>query len=217
MKKSLAAIAIIGAAALALTGCAGGAGGGGGEDDGVITVGFAQTGSESGWRAANTESMKEAFSAENGFELGKSVFVSFSPERVDPANEVFKTRNTPKVIGGATPACLEVTRALYSHIIDTLVPVSSTETAEMVKLLENTFRAVNIGLANEIAIPGTPSVTASIAAETVPEYNTSSPMLGPRFTPEKTKSGCSGMRAPRPSRTQSVGVPSTWNEPSCRR
>ena len=69
-----------------------------------------------------------------------------------PANEVFKTRNTPKVIGGATPACLEVTRALYSHIIDTLVPVSSTETAEMVKLLENTFRAVNIGLANEIAI-----------------------------------------------------------------
>lgn len=69
MRKSIAAIAIIGAAALALTGCAGGAGGGGGEDDGVITVGFAQTGSESGWRAANTESMKAAFSAENGFEL----------------------------------------------------------------------------------------------------------------------------------------------------
>lgn len=69
MRKSIAAIAIIGAAALALTGCAGGAGGGGGDDDGVITVGFAQTGSESGWRAANTESMKEAFSAENGFEL----------------------------------------------------------------------------------------------------------------------------------------------------
>ncbi|MGE3193288.1 MAG: ABC transporter substrate-binding protein [Microbacteriaceae bacterium] len=69
MRKSFAAIAIIGAAALALTGCAGGAGGSGGEDDGVITVGFAQTGSESGWRAANTESMKAAFSAENGFEL----------------------------------------------------------------------------------------------------------------------------------------------------
>lgn len=69
MRKSIAAIAIIGAAALALTGCAGGAGGSGGEDDGVITVGFAQTGSESGWRAANTESMKAAFSAENGFEL----------------------------------------------------------------------------------------------------------------------------------------------------
>jgi UDP-N-acetyl-D-glucosamine dehydrogenase len=89
---------------------------------------------------------------ENGFQLGKDVFVAFSPERVDPANEVYKTRNTPKVIGGATPACLEVAQALYSHIIDTLVPVSSTETAEMVKLLENTFRAVNIGLANEIAI-----------------------------------------------------------------
>jgi UDP-N-acetyl-D-glucosamine dehydrogenase len=89
---------------------------------------------------------------ENGFELGKDVFVAFSPERVDPGNEVFKTKNTPKVIGGATPACLAVATALYSHVIDNLVPVSSTETAEMVKLLENTFRAVNIGLANEIAL-----------------------------------------------------------------
>jgi UDP-N-acetyl-D-glucosamine dehydrogenase len=89
---------------------------------------------------------------ENGSVLGKDVFVAFSPERVDPANEVYKTRNTPKVLGGASPKCLEVATALYRHIIDTLVPVSSTETAEMVKLLENTFRAVNIGLANEIAI-----------------------------------------------------------------
>jgi UDP-N-acetyl-D-glucosamine dehydrogenase len=89
---------------------------------------------------------------ENGFTLGKDVCVAFSPERVDPGNEVFKTKNTPKVIGGATPGCLEVAMALYSHIIDRLVPVSSTETAEMVKLLENTFRAVNIGLANEIAL-----------------------------------------------------------------
>ena len=89
---------------------------------------------------------------ENGFELGKDVFVAFSPERVDPGNEVYKTRNTPKVLGGATPGCLEVATALYSHVIEKLVPVSSTETAEMVKLLENTFRAVNIGLANEIAI-----------------------------------------------------------------
>jgi UDP-N-acetyl-D-glucosamine dehydrogenase len=86
------------------------------------------------------------------FELGKSVFVAFSPERVDPGNPVYKTKNTPKVIGGATPACLEVATALYSQIIDNLVPVSSTETAEMVKLLENTFRAVNIGLVNEVAI-----------------------------------------------------------------
>jgi len=89
---------------------------------------------------------------ENGFELGKDVFVAFSPERVDPGNAVFKTRNTPKVIGGATPACLEHAMALYSHIIEKVVPVSSTETAEMVKLLENTFRAVNIGLVNEVAI-----------------------------------------------------------------
>jgi UDP-N-acetyl-D-glucosamine dehydrogenase len=89
---------------------------------------------------------------ENGFVLGRDVFVAFSPERVDPANETFKTRNTPKVLGGSTPQCLEVATALYSHVIETLVPVSSTETAEMVKLLENTFRAVNIGLANEIAI-----------------------------------------------------------------
>ena len=89
---------------------------------------------------------------ENGFELGKDVFVAFSPERVDPGNAVFKTRNTPKVIGGATPACLEHAVALYSHIIEKVVPVSSTETAEMVKLLENTFRAVNIGLVNEVAI-----------------------------------------------------------------
>ena len=89
---------------------------------------------------------------EKGFELGKDVFVAFSPERVDPGNAVFKTRNTPKVIGGATPACLEHATALYGHIIEKVVPVSSTETAEMVKLLENTFRAVNIGLVNEVAI-----------------------------------------------------------------
>jgi UDP-N-acetyl-D-glucosamine dehydrogenase len=89
---------------------------------------------------------------ENGFELGKDVFIAFSPERVDPGNQTFQTRNTPKVIGGASAGCLEVATALYSHVIDKLVPVSSTETAEMVKLLENTFRAVNIGLANEIAI-----------------------------------------------------------------
>jgi UDP-N-acetyl-D-glucosamine dehydrogenase len=89
---------------------------------------------------------------EKGLRVGQDVFVAFSPERVDPGNEVYKTKNTPKVVGGCTPRCLEVIQALYSKIIDKLVPVSSPEAAEMVKLLENTFRAVNIGLVNEVAL-----------------------------------------------------------------
>jgi UDP-N-acetyl-D-glucosamine dehydrogenase len=87
-----------------------------------------------------------------GYEMGKTVFVAFSPERVDPGNQKYQTRNTPKVIGGTTEACLQVATALYSRIIETLVPVSSTDSAEMVKLLENTFRAVNIALVNEVAM-----------------------------------------------------------------
>jgi UDP-N-acetyl-D-glucosamine dehydrogenase len=87
-----------------------------------------------------------------GYEIGKDVFVAFSPERVDPGNTKFNTRNTPKVIAGTSPRCLEVAKSLYSHIIDTLVPLSSTDSAEMVKLLENTFRAVNIALVNEVAM-----------------------------------------------------------------
>jgi UDP-N-acetyl-D-glucosamine dehydrogenase len=87
-----------------------------------------------------------------GYEIGKDVFVAFSPERVDPGNLKYRTRNTPKVIGGTSPRCLDVAKALYSQIIDTVVPVSSTDTAEMVKLLENTFRAVNIALVNEVAM-----------------------------------------------------------------
>ncbi|HMI86174.1 MAG TPA: nucleotide sugar dehydrogenase, partial [Polyangiaceae bacterium] len=87
-----------------------------------------------------------------GYEIGKDVFVAFSPERVDPGNTRYHTRNTPKVIGGTTPACLEVAQALYARIIDTVVPVTSTDSAEMVKLLENTFRAVNIALVNEVAM-----------------------------------------------------------------
>ncbi|HEX9297056.1 MAG TPA: nucleotide sugar dehydrogenase [Polyangiaceae bacterium] len=87
-----------------------------------------------------------------GYEIGKDVFVAFSPERVDPGNTRYTTRNTPKVLGGTTPSCLAVAQALYSHIIDTVVPVSSTDSAEMVKLLENTFRAVNIALVNEVAM-----------------------------------------------------------------
>jgi UDP-N-acetyl-D-glucosamine dehydrogenase len=87
-----------------------------------------------------------------GYEIGKDVFVAFSPERVDPGNAKWNTRNTPKVIGGTSPRCLDVAKALYSNIIDTVVPVSSTDSAEMVKLLENTFRAVNIALVNEVAM-----------------------------------------------------------------
>jgi len=87
-----------------------------------------------------------------GLKVGEDFFLAFSPERVDPGNERFNTRNTPKVIGGITPACLKVAIALYQGAIDTLVPVSSPEAAELVKILENTFRSVNIGLANEMAI-----------------------------------------------------------------
>jgi UDP-N-acetyl-D-glucosamine dehydrogenase len=87
-----------------------------------------------------------------GYEIGKDVFVAFSPERVDPGNTQYTTRNTPKVIGGTSASCLEVAQALYARIIETVVPVTSTDSAEMVKLLENTFRAVNIALVNEVAM-----------------------------------------------------------------
>jgi UDP-N-acetyl-D-glucosamine dehydrogenase len=88
----------------------------------------------------------------NGLEVGKNVFVAFSPERVDPGNPMYGVYNTPKVVGGVTPACVEAVTRLYEPAVETVVPVSSTATAEMVKLLENTFRAVNIGLVNEMAI-----------------------------------------------------------------
>jgi UDP-N-acetyl-D-glucosamine dehydrogenase len=87
-----------------------------------------------------------------GLKVGEDFFLAFSPERVDPANEKYTTKNTPKVVGGTTPACSEVAAALYRSAVDTVVPVTSTQVAEMVKLLENTFRAVNIGLVNEIAL-----------------------------------------------------------------
>ena len=87
-----------------------------------------------------------------GLTVGRDVFLAFSPERVDPGNERYNTRNTPKVVGGITPTCLRVAAALYGTCIETVVPVSSPEAAELVKLLENTFRSVNIGLVNEMAI-----------------------------------------------------------------
>jgi UDP-N-acetyl-D-glucosamine dehydrogenase len=87
-----------------------------------------------------------------GLQVGRDVFLAFSPERVDPGNPVYQTHNTPKVVGGITPGCVATASALYETCIETVVPVSSPEAAELVKLLENTFRAVNIGLVNEIAI-----------------------------------------------------------------
>jgi UDP-N-acetyl-D-glucosamine dehydrogenase len=89
---------------------------------------------------------------QRGLTVGRDVFLAFSPERVDPGNAVYQTTNTPKVVGGITNACTEVAAALYSICIETIVPVSSPEAAELVKLLENTFRSVNIGLVNEMAI-----------------------------------------------------------------
>jgi UDP-N-acetyl-D-glucosamine dehydrogenase len=89
---------------------------------------------------------------EKGLKADVDFFLAFSPERVDPGNQTYTTRNIPKIVGGVGPASTEVAAALYATIVATVVPVSSTRVAEMVKLLENTFRAVNIGLVNEIAL-----------------------------------------------------------------
>jgi UDP-N-acetyl-D-glucosamine dehydrogenase len=87
-----------------------------------------------------------------GLAVGKDFFLCFSPERVDPGNPRFQTRNIPKVVGGVTPECTELGALFYRQALQTVIPVSSTRVAEMVKLLENTFRMINIGLVNEIAI-----------------------------------------------------------------
>jgi len=88
----------------------------------------------------------------SGLKVGVDFFLAFSPERVDPGRKDYTTINTPKVVGGVTPACLEAAVAWYSQALEKVVPVSSAEVAEMVKLLENTFRMINIGLVNELAI-----------------------------------------------------------------
>lgn len=99
-----------------------------------------------------TEEIIQPRLVSNGYRVGENIFIAFSPERIDPGNTQFGVRNTPKVVGGITPSCTEVVTALYETAIDTVVPVSSPTVAEMVKLLENTFRAVNIGLVNEMAL-----------------------------------------------------------------
>ena len=87
---------------------------------------------------------------DNGFEIGKNFFLGFSPEREDPGNKNYSTKTIPKVVSGYTENCLEITKALFDTIIDKTVPVSSTRVAEMTKILENVYRAVNIGLINEL-------------------------------------------------------------------
>lgn len=88
----------------------------------------------------------------SGLRVGEDIFVAFSPERVDPGREDWTTKNTPKVIGGMTEKCTEVSATWYSQALEKVVPVSSTEVAEMAKLLENTFRMINIGFVNELAL-----------------------------------------------------------------
>lgn len=90
--------------------------------------------------------------SKSGLRAGEDFYLCFSPERVDPGNPKYQTVNIPKVVGGVTPACTEMGRLFYSQALQTVVPVSSTQVAEMVKLLENTYRMINIGLANEMAV-----------------------------------------------------------------
>src|SRR5512145_1777453 len=101
---------------------------------------------------STTDEVVQPLLEETGLKAGVDFFLAFSPERVDPGNPTFQTHNVPKVVGGLTPECSKLAAALYGPAIKTIVPVSSTRVAEMVKLLENTFRAVNIGLVNELAL-----------------------------------------------------------------
>ncbi|WP_218780155.1 nucleotide sugar dehydrogenase [Bacillus sp. OV166] len=100
---------------------------------------------------ATEELIKREIEKNRGFSVGCDYYLCYSPERVDPGNELFNIKNTPKVIGGATERCLEIGAMFYKEIVNMVVPVNSLETAEMVKLFENTFRAVNIGMVNEFA------------------------------------------------------------------
>jgi UDP-N-acetyl-D-glucosamine dehydrogenase len=99
-----------------------------------------------------TDEVVQPMLEEKGLKAGVDFFLAFSPERVDPGNPTFQTHNVPKVVGGYSPACSDLAKELYGSAIQTIVQVSSTRVAEMVKLLENTFRAVNIGLVNELAL-----------------------------------------------------------------
>jgi UDP-N-acetyl-D-glucosamine dehydrogenase len=97
-----------------------------------------------------TEEIVQPILERNGLKVGETLHLAFSPERVDPGNPVYQTKNTPKVVGGVTPRCTELAVAFYERFLDSVVPVSSTRAAEMTKLLENIFRCVNIALVNEL-------------------------------------------------------------------
>jgi UDP-N-acetyl-D-glucosamine dehydrogenase len=99
-----------------------------------------------------TEELLLPMLEKSGLKIGEDFFLCFSPERVDPGNARYQTRNIPKVVGGITPACTEMGALFYAQALERVVPVSTTSVAEMVKVLENTFRMINIGLANEIAV-----------------------------------------------------------------
>jgi len=99
-----------------------------------------------------TEEVVQPILESSGRKVGVDLYLAFSPERVDPGNPVYQTKNTPKVVGGVTPQCTEAAVAFYERFLDTVVPVSSTRTAEMTKLLENIFRCVNIALMNELLL-----------------------------------------------------------------
>ena len=97
-----------------------------------------------------TEDVIQPILESHGRRVGTDLHLAFSPERVDPGNPQYGTRNTPKVVGGVTAECTDLAAAMYGRFVDTIVPVSSTRAAEMTKLLENIFRSVNIALVNEL-------------------------------------------------------------------
>ncbi len=99
-----------------------------------------------------TEDLILPILSESGLKVGQDFFLAFSPERVDPGNQIYTTKNTPRVVGGITKDCTRVAKVFYEQTMPDIYPLSSTQAAEMVKLLENTFRSVNIGLVNEVAL-----------------------------------------------------------------
>ena len=99
-----------------------------------------------------TDELVRPMLEEGGLRAGKDFFLAFSPERVDPGNPTYQTKNIPKVVGGTSPDCTRAASLLYGTVIERIIPVASTQVAETVKLLENTFRSVNIGLVNEVAL-----------------------------------------------------------------